>query len=42
MSLEPYLPSAAYLGEHNFEVYSELLDMDEMAVAESMSSGLFT
>lgn len=41
MSLEPYLPAAAYAGEHNFEVYPELLDIDEAAVAEAMGEGLF-
>ncbi len=40
-SLEPYRPAAAYAGEHNFEVYPELLDIDEAAVAEAMSEGLF-
>ncbi len=39
--LLPYTPSGAYPGEHNFEVYRELLDMDEVAVAEAMSEGLF-
>jgi crotonobetainyl-CoA:carnitine CoA-transferase CaiB-like acyl-CoA transferase len=42
MSLEPYRPPAAYPGEHNFEVYPQLLDLDEAAVAEAMSDGLFT
>jgi crotonobetainyl-CoA:carnitine CoA-transferase CaiB-like acyl-CoA transferase len=42
MSLEPYLPPAAYVGEHNFEVYPQLLDLDEAEVAEAMSDGLFT
>ncbi len=41
MSLEPYRPAAAYAGEHNFEVYPELLDIDEAAVAEAMGEGLF-
>jgi crotonobetainyl-CoA:carnitine CoA-transferase CaiB-like acyl-CoA transferase len=42
MSLEPYRAPAAYPGEHNFEVYPELLDLDEAAVAEAMSDGLFS
>jgi crotonobetainyl-CoA:carnitine CoA-transferase CaiB-like acyl-CoA transferase len=41
MTLEPYLPPASYAGEHNFEVYPELLDLDEAAVAEAMGEGLF-
>ncbi len=40
--LLPYTPSGAYPGEHNFEVYRELLGMDEAAVAEAMSGGLFS
>lgn len=40
-TLEPYLPSPAYVGEHNFEVYGELLGLDETAVAEGMAEGLF-
>ena len=42
MSLEPYRAPAAYPGEHNFEVYPQLLDLDEAAVAEAMSDGLFS
>jgi hypothetical protein len=42
MSLEPYMAPAAYAGEHNFEIYSELLDMDEGGVAEAMADGLFS
>ncbi len=42
MSLEPYRAPAAYPGEHNFEVYPELLDLDQAAVAEAMSDGLFS
>jgi crotonobetainyl-CoA:carnitine CoA-transferase CaiB-like acyl-CoA transferase len=42
MSLEPYLAAPSYVGEHNFEVYLELLDLDAAAVAEAMSEGLFT
>jgi crotonobetainyl-CoA:carnitine CoA-transferase CaiB-like acyl-CoA transferase len=40
--LLPYRPAGSYPGEHNFEVYRQLLDMDEEAVAEAMSDGLFT
>lgn len=40
--LEPYRPAAAYVGEHNFEVYGELLGWDEAAVAEAMGDGLFS
>jgi crotonobetainyl-CoA:carnitine CoA-transferase CaiB-like acyl-CoA transferase len=40
--LEPYLRPAAYPGEGNFEVYPELLDLDETAVADAMESGLFS
>lgn len=39
--LEPYLRSGAYLGEHNFEVYAELADLDIEAIAEGMGDGLF-
>ena len=42
MSLEPYLRAPSYPGEHNLEVYPELLDLDESAVAEAMGDGLFT
>jgi crotonobetainyl-CoA:carnitine CoA-transferase CaiB-like acyl-CoA transferase len=41
-TLDPYLRPAAYAGEGNFEVYPELLDLDEEAVAEAMESGLFS
>jgi len=40
--LEPYRRAGAYVGEHNFEIYPELLGMDEGAVAEAMSEGLFS
>jgi crotonobetainyl-CoA:carnitine CoA-transferase CaiB-like acyl-CoA transferase len=40
--LLPYVAAGSYPGEHNFDVYRELLDMDEAAVAEGMSEGLFT
>lgn len=36
-----YRPSP-YLGEHDFEVYGELLGWDEAAVAEAIGDGLFT
>jgi benzylsuccinate CoA-transferase BbsF subunit len=34
--------SPAYLGEHNFEVWTELAGLDMEQVAEGMSDGLFT
>jgi crotonobetainyl-CoA:carnitine CoA-transferase CaiB-like acyl-CoA transferase len=40
--LDPYLPSPAYVGEHNFEIYGELLGLDEVAIAERMGDGLFS
>lgn len=40
--LGPYRPSPAYVGEHNFEVYGELLGLDEIAIAEGMGDGLFS
>jgi len=42
MTLEPYARPAAYAGEHNFEVYPELLDLDVAEVAAAMDDGLFT
>lgn len=39
--LEPYLPSGAYIGEHNFEVYGELAGMNEEDIALAMGEGLF-
>jgi crotonobetainyl-CoA:carnitine CoA-transferase CaiB-like acyl-CoA transferase len=42
MDLEPYLPAPAYVGEHNFEVYGDLLGMDEVAIAEGLGEGLFS
>ncbi|MGH9006238.1 MAG: CoA transferase [Acidimicrobiales bacterium] len=42
MTLEPYRQAAAYPGEHNFEVYPELLGIDEAEVAEAMGDGLFS
>ena len=35
----PYGPSA-YLGQHDFEVYGQLLGWDDVAVAEAMGDGL--
>ena len=40
-SLEPYRRAAAYPGEDNFEVYPDLLDVDEAGVAEGIGDGLF-
>ncbi len=34
--------ASPYLGEHNFEVYAELLGLDEGEIAERMGDGLFT
>ena len=31
-----------YYGEHTFDIYSELLGMDEVEIAEGMGDGLFT
>ena len=33
--------ASPYYGEHTFEVYRELLGMDEVDVAEGMGDGLF-
>ena len=40
--LEPYLPSGAYLGEHNFDVYAELAGLDPDRIAEGLADGLFS
>ncbi len=40
-TLEPYRRAAAYPGEDNFEVYPDLLDVDEAGVAEGIGDGLF-
>lgn len=42
MDLEPYLPPPSYVGEHNFDVYSEIAGMDAADVAEGMAGGLFS
>jgi crotonobetainyl-CoA:carnitine CoA-transferase CaiB-like acyl-CoA transferase len=39
--LEPYLPSGAYIGEHNFDAYVELAGLEFDAIAEGMGDGLF-
>ena len=39
--LEPYLLSGAYIGEHNFEVYTDLAGMSEEEIAVGMGDGLF-
>src|SRR5439155_1622492 len=39
--LEPYMLSGAYIGEHNFEVYTELAGMSEEEIAAAMADGLF-
>ena len=41
MALEPYLPSPAFIGEHNFDVYTEVAGLDADEVGEGMASGLF-
>jgi len=41
-TLEPYRPAPAYIGEHNFEVYTGIAGLDEGFVAEGMATGLFT
>jgi benzylsuccinate CoA-transferase BbsF subunit len=42
MELAPYLPPPSYVGEHNFEVFEELADMDVGEIAEGMADGLFS
>ena len=39
--LEPYLLSPGYLGEHNFEIFTELSGMTDEDVAIGMGDGLF-
>jgi len=41
-TLEPYVPPPSYVGEHNFEVYSEIAGMEPDAVADGMADGLFS
>ena len=40
--LTPRRLSPAYLGEHNFEVWTEVGGLDPAIVAEGIGSGLFT
>ncbi|HEX9530535.1 MAG TPA: CoA transferase, partial [Acidimicrobiales bacterium] len=40
-TLEPYLPSPTYVGEHNFEVYGALAGLDETEIAVGISDNLF-
>ena len=42
MPIELAYRATPYYGEHNFELYGELLGMDEIEVAEHMGDGLFT
>jgi crotonobetainyl-CoA:carnitine CoA-transferase CaiB-like acyl-CoA transferase len=39
--LEPYLLSGAYIGEHNFDIYGQLVGLNEEDIAEGMGDGLF-
>jgi formyl-CoA transferase len=39
--LEPYVPSPGYLGEHNFDIFTELGGMTEEEIAVGMGDGLF-
>jgi formyl-CoA transferase len=41
MTLEPYLPSPAFIGEHNFDVYTEVAGLGADEVGEGMATGLF-
>ncbi len=40
--LSPYRPAPSYLGEANFEVWTELAGLDPEQVADGVASGLFT
>ena len=40
--LSPYLPAPSYLGEANFEVWTEVAGLDAEQVADGIASGLFT
>jgi benzylsuccinate CoA-transferase BbsF subunit len=39
--LEPYVPSGAFIGEHNFEVYRDLAGLDDEDIATGIGNGLF-
>ncbi len=39
--LEPYMLSGAYIGEHNFEIYSALVGLNDEEIAVGMAEGLF-
>ncbi len=39
--LQPYLLSGSYIGEHNFDVYTEIAGMDPDEIAEGMGNSLF-
>jgi len=41
-SLEPYQPAPGYLGEANFEVWTELAGLEFDEVAEGIANGLFS
>ena len=41
VALEPYRPAPSF-GEHNFEVYADLLGMSQEAIAAAIGDGLFT
>jgi hypothetical protein len=40
--LAPTYRASPYLGEHNFDVYPQILGLDEGEVSERMGDGLFT
>jgi len=40
--LSPYRPAPSYLGEANFDVWTELAGLDPEQVADGIASGLFT
>ena len=40
--LAPTYRASPYLGEHNFDLYPQLLGLDEGEVSERMGDGLFT
>jgi len=39
--LEPYVLSGGFVGEHNFEVYTELVGMTDDEIGLGMAEGLF-